>query len=481
VTGSTLTLDDLVAVARHDVKVVLDSQAIDRMQASRDVVERVLARDEPIYGLSTGVAELKRIRVDPTERERFNADLIRLHRIAQGPPAPVDVVRAALLRLLNGFAAGYPGVRPALAKVLVDALNNRAHPVVRLLGSIGQSDLAPNADIAVGLFADTTLAPGEALALLNQNAFSTGAAALALWDAARLARTTAVAGALSLEGFGANISTLHSMVAASRPYPGLRQAIDRLRNLLEGSYLWAPGAARNLQDPLTFRGLPQTLGALHDALDYAQTQLAIELNASQGNPIVALDDDRLIAVANFEVVPLAAALDLVRIALAPVLTSSVERTLKLLSSPWSGLPPGLSPDAGASNGIGELGVVDQAIVAEARLLAQPVSFEVVSSSLAEGIEDRVTMAPLGARRLAEMVSLGSRATAIELVVAAQAVELRGAKPLGKGTAEAFTAIRKHVPFLREPRQFPSDLEPVVDLVRSGALSGRAPAAPSALG
>ncbi len=478
VMGSTLTLDDVVAVARHDVRVALDPGAVGRMKASREVVERVLVRSEPVYGFTTGVAELKRVRVDPTEVERFNVDLIRLHRMAQGPPADPDVVRAAMLRLLNGFASGYPGVRPALADVLVNALNDGARPVLRSLGSVGQSDLGPNADLAAELFGEVKLAAGEALALLNQNAFSTGAAALAVWDATQLAGTMAAAGALSLEGFAANLSMIHPTVGASRPYPGLRRALEELRARLEGSYLWAKGAARNLQDPLTFRGIPQTLGALLDALDYATAQLTIELNASQGNPIVALEDDRVISVANFDVVPLSAALDFARIALASMLTSSAERTLKLLASPWSGLPPGLNPGGGAGIGLGELAVADQALVAEARLLAQPVSFEVVSSSLAEGIEDRITMAPLSARRLAEMVSLGSRAAAIELVVAAQAIELRGVKPLGKGTGEAFTAIRERVPFLREPRQFPSDLDSVVELVRGGALSGRPHAAPA---
>jgi histidine ammonia-lyase len=478
VTGSTLTLEDLVAVARRDVAVALDPRAVDRMHASRQVVERVLTRDEPVYGLTTGVAELKRVRIRPGEVERFNADLIHSHRVAQGPPAQPDVVRATLLRLLNGFASGYPGVRPELAQLLVQALNDGARPLVRSGGSVGQGDLGPNADIAAGLFAKVKLAAGEALALLNHNAFSTGSAALAIWDTRQLAASLAVAGALSLEGFAANLSVIHPAVAASRPYPGIQKSVAQLRALLDGSYLWRHGAARNLQDPLSFRGLPQTLGALWDALEFAERQLSIELNASQGNPLVAVEDDRIISAANFDVLPLAAALDTLRIALAPVLTSGGERTLKLLATPWSGLAPGLNVQGGAGLGLAELGVAQQALVAQARLLAQPVSFEVVSSSLAEGIEDRITMAPLSAQRLAEMVSLGQRTAAIELVVAAQAVEVRGAAPLGNGTAQALTSIRRLVPFLRAPREFPSDFEAVVELVRSAALVDRPPATAS---
>ena len=189
-----------------------------------------------------------------------------------------------------------------------------------------------------------------------------------------------------------------------RPYAGLAESLARLRGLLEGSSLWEPGAARNLQDPLSFRGLPQLHGALRDALSFARGQLEIELNASQENPLVVPDEDRIVSVANFEILPLAAALDFLRIALAPALTTAAERLLKLLQGPLTGLPDGLAPRQGlAENSLGEHGVTAQALTAEARLLAQPVSFELVTTTHAEGIEDRMTMAPLAARRLAEMV------------------------------------------------------------------------------
>ena len=232
---------------------------------------------------------------------------------------------------------------------------------------------------------------------------------------------------------------------------------------LAGSHLWNDGAARNLQDPLCFRCLPQVHGAARDALGFALGQLAVELNAAQGNPLVA--DGRILAVGNFDALPLAAALDLARIALAPVLASACERSLKLLQRPLSGLPEGLAVQEGiAEDGLAEFGIAMQGIVAEARLLAQPVSFELVSTTQAEGIEDRMTLSPLAARRLAELVELGARAVAIELVVAAQAVDLRGTRPLGSGTASAYEAVRALVPALRAGEPIPQDLEPVAALV-----------------
>jgi len=306
---------------------------------------------------------------------------------------------------------------------------------------------------------------------VNQNAFSTGSAALAFADLEGLADALDVAGALDLEAFAANLTLLHPAIAAVRPFAGLRLALERLRELLAGSSLWEPGAARNLQDPLTFRCLPQVHGALRDALAFGRGQLEIELNASQDNPLLIPDEDRIVSVANFEVLPLAAALDFLRIALAPALTSACERALKLLQGPLTGLPDGLAPRQGlAENSLGEFGVPAQALAAEARLLAQPVSFEVVSTTHAEGIEDRMTMAPLAARRLAEMVELGERLVAIELVIACQAVDLRRPERLGAGTSAAHDRVRALVPFMAEGDSVPADLEPVRDLLRLGGLT-----------
>jgi histidine ammonia-lyase len=217
--------------------------------------------------------------------------------------------------------------------------------------------------------------------------------------------------------------------------------------------------------------MPQVFGAARDALAFALGQLDVELNAANDNPLVIAGEDRIISVWNGEIAGLAMSLDLLRIALAPVLTSATERLVKLLQAPLSGLPGGLAAREDlAEDGLAELGVSAQAIAAEARLLAMPVSFELASSSQAEGIEDRTTMAPLAARRLSEMVSLGERLCAIELVVAAQAIDLRGKPRLGKGTSSAYAKVRARAPFTGAGMAVPADLEPVRELVRSGQLA-----------
>ena len=471
--GASLTIDSLAAVAERRDEVVLAPLARDRMAAAREVVEEALRADAPVYGLTTALAERKSVVLDAAARQGFSRFLIRGHLIAQGPPAPAAVVRAAMVCLVNGFAKGAAGVRPELAEMMVDALNRDQVPAVRSLGSVGQADLGPMADLAEGLLRETgfVLADNEGLALVNNNAFATGWAALAELAAERLLGEAEVAAALDLEAFAANLSILHPLVTEVRPHPGTVAAISHLRALLAGSSLFEPGSARNLQDPLTFRSIPQILGAARDALGYASTTIETEINSAQGNPAVVLAERRIVSVGNLDIVPVAAALDFARIALATVVTCAAERTVKLLQRPLSGLPAGLAAEADTGeDALAEFAGAAQAIAAEARMLAHPVSFEVVSSSKAEGIEDRTTMAPLSARRLAEMTDLAARVVAVELLVAAQAVDLRQPASLGLGTGRALRLVRELVGFTARGQAPPADLEPLVDAIRAGRFA-----------
>jgi histidine ammonia-lyase len=469
-TGATLTLEQVLEVARGEATVELDPSALERMRRARAVAERALAAGEVIYGLSTGVGVRKRASVGVEEQADFNRRLILNHLVGQGDEAPEEVVRATLLVLANGFARGAGLAGPELARRVVEALNERRRLHVRTLGSVGQADLSALADLAHDLLADDAqLEPGEGLALLSSNAFSTGLAALAVADLERLLETALVAGALDLEAFAANLSAIHPAIARERPLPGLAAAVTALGKLLAESELHKPGVARNLQDPLTFRCLPQVHGAAVDALAFGRAQLELELNAAQANPLIDVEGEQSLAVGNFDSLSLALALDLLRIALASVLTSANERMVKLLQAPLSGLPEGLSERAGsAEDSLSEFGPAGQALTAEARLLAQPVSFELASSAHAEGIEDRMSLAPLAARRLAEMVSLGERIVTIELLVACQAIDLRGHR-LGRGTRHAHELVRECVRFKHEDEPIPATLEPLRELVRSGLL------------
>jgi histidine ammonia-lyase len=466
-TGASLTLEEVVAVARRGEHVTIADGAVEEMRRRRAIVEHASAEGVPVYGVTTGVGMRRDSTVDPESARSFNRSAILGHLVGLGPAAPDDVVRAALLRLANGVVAGYQGARPELAQRVVAALNDGAKPRVSSLGTVGQADLAQQADLVHGALGAFDLEAGEALALLAGNVFSTAQAALAVADAGVFLLWLDAAAALDFEAFRGNVGALHPEIALARPYPGIGETVARLHDLLDGSALWNEGAARFLQDPLTFRCVPQMHGATRDALRFVEGQVEIELNAHQGNPLVIVNEDRLVSVGNFDSQPLATALDLLRIALAPVLGAAVERTLKLLSPRFSGLGEGLVPgEASWQDGLSELGVAAQAVAAEARLLAQPVSYELVSTMQESGVEDRAALSSLAARRASEMLDLGARVVAIELTVAAQAIELRGELELGTGAEATREFVRSRVDFLDAPDRMPLPLEALASLIRT---------------
>jgi histidine ammonia-lyase len=290
-------------------------------------------------------------------------------------------------------------------------------------------------------------------------------------DVADLVDALQVAAALSLEGFAGNLSIIHPGAARLQPQIGLNTAAGRLRDLLEGSYLWEPGAARNLQDPLSFRCIPRSHGALYDALAYARSTLEAELNAASDNPLVLVEEDMIVSVGNFDVAAVAMAFDLVRLAIANVTKVANERVQKLLWRHFSGLPSELAVEQGATNGLKPMGRWCAALTAEARSLANPVSLDYVGQ-VAEGVEDHASMAPLAVRRTYELVSVAHRLIAQELIIAAQAVDMREIRPLGRGSAIAYQAVREHVPMLREVGGWNPDVEALVNVVANGELTDR---------
>ena len=369
-TGAGLTVEDVAAVARDGLLVALSGEATGRMTAASELAARLAEGDEPVYGLNTGVGALRGVRQSAQDAGRFSRLTIQSHRTSHGDPLPGEVGRAALLHRVNALCRGRSMVRPEVAEAFVAALNDGVAPRLPPIGSLGQSDLPAMAELIHTLQArGLVLQRGEPLALLNGNSLSVGMGALALADTARLLDAHDVVGALSLEGFAGNPSVLHPQVADARPFRGLATSIDRMRALLEGSYLWQPGAPRNLQDPLSFRTLPQVLGAARDALGHARMQLETELNASGDNPMVVASEGRIVSVGNFDVTPVAAALDLMRIAMAQVMTASCERIQKHLAGHWSGISTGLRSIDTPDDALALVGGGAAALAAEARLLA----------------------------------------------------------------------------------------------------------------
>jgi histidine ammonia-lyase len=493
-TGDGLTVEGVVAVARESARVNLSDRALCRMRQARDVVDAILATGETVYGLNTGLGSFARYKIPVEQFERFSFDTVADLTSSYGRPLGRDVVRAMMVTRANGMAKAGVGVRCELAQLLVDVLNRDVHPIVREVGSVGQGDLSEMSDIGkvligignaevggevmsgkealerVGL-RPIELAPKEALALIGANGVTLGRGALVLHDVADLVDLLQVAAALSLEGFAGNLSIIHPGTSSLGPQLGFRTAAERLREMLDGSYLWAPDAARNLQDPLSFRCAPRSHGALHDSLGYARLSLEAELNAANDNPLVLVGEGVIVSVGNFDVVGLGMAFDLLRLAIANAIKGANERVQKLLWNHFSGLPSALAFEQGPTNGLKPMGRWCAALAAEARSLGRPVTLD-YGGQVAEGVEDDASMAPLSVRRTHELVSLVHRTVAYELITAAQAVDMRDQWPLGRGTRVAYEAVRKYVPMLRDVRSWDPDIEGLVEVISRGELSTR---------
>jgi histidine ammonia-lyase len=446
----TITLDDapmapadLVAVVRG-ARLELGPTARSRIEASRAVVDRLVAGDELIYGLNTGLGHMRNERLPIDAIEAGQAMTVRAHAGGIGPALPAEIVRAAMAVRVAGIALGGSGASPAIADAYVAMLNAGVHPVVPLVGSIGAADLMHMAAIALVAMGEGEaehhgeVVPGaEALAragivpirlgakdgltVISANGVAIGHAALVVARAAQLADAADVVVALSLEATRGNPSILDPVVAAAKPVPGQAQSAARIRALLDGSGLCRVDAARSVQDPLSFRVTPQVHGAYREVVRFAEAAVATELAAMDDNPLVSIDDERMISNGNFHPMLLALAVDSLRPALAHVATLADRRAGQL----WDRLAADFN--AFTPEAIGEMlrfgsplaRYAGAARLAELRTLVGPATLDVPSLDL--GVEDHATNAPLAARLTDQAVDLALDVLAVELLTAAASV------------------------------------------------------------
>jgi histidine ammonia-lyase len=497
IAGDRLTPDVLGAIARRRTAVHIAPEARERMVAAAAVVQRAADAGIPVYGLTTGLGPRVVERVDGAAAAEFSLRTLRGRAMSVGEPLPAELTRAAMAARANGLCAGGSGASAAIAEGLVALLNAGVHPCVPRTGSVGASDLCMLAHVGLTLIgegeaelggermpsaaalaraglAPVTLGPKDGLAICSSSAVSAGVAALALVDGVACLETMQVAAALSMEGFRANLSPLDPRVVAARPSPGQEWAAAGLRALLAGGALTAPGAARRLQDPLSLRCASQIHGSLRTALDLLAAAVTPELNGAADNPLVLTEDEEILSTGNFHVPALALALDATAIALAQVAAASAERQARLKTGRMSGLPAGLSPLGVTSSGLAPLSKTAQALTVEVRHLAAPLA--IMPTISADGVEDDSTGATHAALRVREQLERMRLLAAIELIVAAQAVDLAEAGPagpagsigevnpvglagsLGQGTAVAFAAVREWVAVLEEDRPVGPDVE-----------------------
>jgi len=482
VDGRTLSYDDVVAVAEHGARVVLADEVLPRLTRERAVVDDVVDRQVPTYGLTTGLGTRSSYALPREELARFSVRTVRGRADAVGDPLPVPVVRAAVLARVNGLAGGGSGVRPEIVRLLVDLLNARVHPVIPEVGSIGASDLVQTAHVGLVVIgegraefggevldgaealrraglAPAELGPKDGHVLCSASPLAAGQSALALHGTAAVLTLAQAVTALTYEGFRANTSPLDTRVSGLRPAPGQARAAAGLLSLLDGGTLTDPRNARRVQDPVSLRCTAQVHGALHSALDFADAALHPELNGCGDNPVVLPDTGEILSSGNFHTPALALALDTLALALTQTAAVSAERMRRLLDPAVSGLPANLSPYGPERSGFAPLTKTAQALVAEIRMLSAPVSTDPRHG--ADAVEDDSTNAALGARRLTTMLTRLRQLLAVEAVVAAQAVDLAAPSALGRGPEFLHRKIRAVVPGLDEDRPCGVDVE-VVD-------------------
>jgi len=510
-TGADLTIAEVEAVARAEAAVALDVHARERMQEARDVVESLVAEGAVVYGVTTGFGALASTRIDPADAGRLQEHLLMSHAAGVGPAFPREVVRAMLLLRANTLALGHSGCRPLVVDRLLEFLASGIHPVVPEQGSVGASgDLAPLAHLALPLIGrgqvelrgvvtpalvalretglePLTLEAKEGLALLNGTQMMSAIGALLLADADRMVRTASVVAAMSVEALLGTDVAFAAAYQLARPHPGQIAVAAELRHLLRDSALQTGhhGHAHKVQDPYSLRCIPQVHGAVRDTLDHLRRVLDIELNSATDNPLVfpgggvadvdtlATGGGRVISGGNFHGEPIALALDFAKIALAELGSISERRTALLVDPRLNGgLSPFLASDSGIDSGMMIYQYTAAALASENKVLAHPASVDSIPTSANQ--EDHVSMGSIAARHARAVLGHVEAILSIELLVAAQALDLRmagpdGAAP-GAGVAEALARLRERVRHLEGDREPGPDLAAATAIVHEGALA-----------
>jgi histidine ammonia-lyase len=480
-----------VAVARAGAAVRIAPAVAPRLERARRIVEHFASGDRAVYGLNTGLGAAVDAALTQDEIAAFQRQAVMARAVGVGSFLATDEVRATLFVRLVGITRGASGLTPAFATVIRDMLDKGLHPRARRIGTLGEADLSPLAQLFLPLVGQgeaelggrvmparkalhtanielPTLGPKDAIALLNANAYGIGTGALALHDAGLVLQAQTAAGALSLEAAGANLSPTDPRVVALRRAPGQVGASRLIRSLMKGSDLLKARHPRRVQDPLSFRCLAPVNGAAFDQLDRTEAAVLADLNGAGDSPAVLVEDEELMSTVNFDTTAVSLAFESLGLALSHTAAIATFRIAKLMSPGFSGLPRFLTPKAaGARTGFATVKKTVSALEAEIRHLALPLG--AMTAPVADGVEDYAPMTPRVIEKTHEIVRRLARLAAIELVVAAQAVDLGDRRKLGRGTGQAFAFVRKHVARLDEDRPTGPDFERLAAALLAGEL------------
>lgn len=489
-TGESLTIGQVADVAKRGAQVEIAPEAWRRICDSRQLVFDLVDADYPIYGFNVGVGWNKDKKVFKEFFEQYNTNLIRSHCVGLPPYADDADVRAAMLARMNTMLTGCCGISPEIPRIYADMLNNGIHPLVPLKGSVGEADIGLISHVGLAIIGEgnvrvngevmpsleaferfglkkLALGPKDGLAIASSNSMASGPGALVLDEIEEFLDVSELVYALSLEGLNGNTTPLDDRTHAVRKFTGQREVARRLRGLLEGSFIYEPDEEKAVQDPLSYRSFAQVHGAVREMLAYARERLEIQLNSTDDNPCVLLEDRVILSCANFEPLNWVIAIEGLAIALSHASKSACQRIIKLADPTFTKLPRFLSP-AVEVLGFATVQKTYVALDAEIRHLCNPCSMD--GMSLAGDMEDTSTNAPYIVQNLRAILENLRGIFALELMHAVQAMEYRKERPFGKGTKPAFEKVRSVMPFYDKDRNITEDILTLRGLLTNGELA-----------
>ena len=497
--GKSLTVDALMRITREGARVKACPAAMEEVKRSRALVEELVAGGRPMYGINTGFGKFSDVAIPEEEINLLQIKLILADAVGVGDPFAADIVRGMLAMRANSLLNGFSGVRPVVVETMIMMLNRGLHPVIPQKGSVGASgDLCPLAHMvlpmiglgeaefggrvmegteamAKAVIPTIELKAKEGLALINGTQCMTSVAAHALADAQMLKKAADIVGALTVESLRGIKNAYDPRIHEVRRHSGQRDVAENMRRLLAGSdYVTSQGELR-MQDSYSLRCIPQIHGASRLAIDYVASVAENEMNAVTDNPIVFVDTGDVFSGGNFHGEPMAIASDTLSVALCEFANVSERRIAKLIDPALNhGLPAFLVKHGGINCGFMVPQYAAAALVSENKVLAHPSSVDSIPTSA--GQEDHVSMGTIGARKAAQILENVRAVLGIELICAAQALDLQEKRRLGAGTQAAYDVIRAVVDFMEEDRILYKDQKAAAQLIADGTLVEAAEAA-----
>ena len=490
--GKNLNLEKVWRIANGE-QICVSTDAMIRVKASRAIVDKLVEENRVVYGITTGFGHLCNTRIDRSDLERLQTNLIRSHATGVGDPFPRDAVRAMIAIRINSLLHGVSGVRPELIDALVALVNNDVIPWVPQQGSVGCSgDLAPLSHIMLVLMGEGEVLGGECcqrfpalpalekaglkpiqlhakegLALINGTSVMTGVIALTLYRALHVSKSADIIASMTVEMVKGSTKPFDPDFIALRPYPGMAQVAQNVLSCISGSEVRDShiGCTR-VQDAYSLRCIPQVHGATRENLNHLVDQVTIELNAVTDNPII-LSEDKIISGGHFHGEPMAFAADFLGIVVAELANISERRIDRLLNPLINETKPFLSVDPGVNSGLMIVQYTAASLVSENKILAHPASVDSIPTSAYQ--EDHVSMGTIAARKSSKILEHTAQVLAIEWVSAAQSYEFVKPLKLGKGSAAAYELLREHVAALGEDRILAPDLRVAKDLLWQSSL------------